>query len=654
MRTFIIGVFSALVFITAQAQDPATEYGGYGRVFFKGKHWIFGGSQNFTENNYIWSSPDGKTWTKEGSGPWGARASVGCLVFRDRIYLIGGGKSGASSKGLNDIWVSDNGTSWKKQRKILQSSSYGLYSPKVIIFKGKLMILNGQKQLLSYAEEHFNGTVTYTEDGENWKEKNWEHDSWHDNVDGGIFEYNGKLWRMVADPYFGYRLSEHNKKWGLYFSEDGLDWTKYGNDVDEGFFSMFDGKFRIENGEAVRYRDWGNPNSQYEERFKESELKFRAIADTLIHTKEPETFERTVVIRYPGAFDQGNVSVSVKGEETCQATVSEVTSVNGEYAITLECTPTGRFGRADITVTYKDSGLEESQTFAVVANDNLNIAPFRAVHKIWKSFPRYLFVTAATKEALAKGEYTLTAKVYNRKMELLGEQSGNVKDDNTHMFTLAISTFGEDSYKIIHMNLSQGDENYSYYQYTLTDDENVPPFFETQPKATAIKGNEEFRYAVVAFDANGKFPDLEVKQKPDWLEFENDDDGTGTLKGSTPTTGEYGVVLVATDGENETEQRFVIKVDGQAPVTENVLDIEMDNKLKVYPNPSYGQINFKAEKGKPIKAIKLYSNDGRLVADRELVAGEGIVNLSGLSPGVYTVWVFTERDTVKRKIVVRR
>ena len=49
-----------------------------------------------TTYNQIWSSEDGLNWTLNGTGPWSGTHTCGCVVFNNRMWVIGGGGSSAS------------------------------------------------------------------------------------------------------------------------------------------------------------------------------------------------------------------------------------------------------------------------------------------------------------------------------------------------------------------------------------------------------------------------------------------------------------------------------------------------------------------------------------------------------------------------------
>ena len=82
-----------------------------GEVVFKDRLWILGGWFNSyaAPPRDIWSSPDGKDWTlvtKE--APWKHSDLPMTLVFKDRIWLMGGWYNGrlAGHGASNEVWSS--------------------------------------------------------------------------------------------------------------------------------------------------------------------------------------------------------------------------------------------------------------------------------------------------------------------------------------------------------------------------------------------------------------------------------------------------------------------------------------------------------------------------------------------------------------------
>jgi hypothetical protein len=95
---------------------------GHGAASFKGRLWVAGGfeatpgkprEERLVVLGDAWSSADGKTWKLETDKPaWSARGNAEMVVFRDRLWLIGG--MNAERDRLDEIWSSADGKTWTK------------------------------------------------------------------------------------------------------------------------------------------------------------------------------------------------------------------------------------------------------------------------------------------------------------------------------------------------------------------------------------------------------------------------------------------------------------------------------------------------------------------------------------------------------------
>src|SRR5262249_35602307 len=80
-----------------QKFDPGKDWEGRhtaGYAVYKDRMWIVGGDVNQGHYHFdVWSSADGKSWTLVNDGkpvPWGPRALHYTVVFRDKLWIIGG------------------------------------------------------------------------------------------------------------------------------------------------------------------------------------------------------------------------------------------------------------------------------------------------------------------------------------------------------------------------------------------------------------------------------------------------------------------------------------------------------------------------------------------------------------------------------------
>ena len=86
----------------------------YAAAGFKGSLWMFGGFDGKRPTAAIWRSQDGLNWTRVVErAPWSARSGAKAVVFRNRVFLIGGGIIDGPS--ANDVWSSADGIVWRRE-----------------------------------------------------------------------------------------------------------------------------------------------------------------------------------------------------------------------------------------------------------------------------------------------------------------------------------------------------------------------------------------------------------------------------------------------------------------------------------------------------------------------------------------------------------
>ena len=175
-------------------------------VVFKDKIWVLGGYKNSTSHNDVWSSPDGTNWTLiTAAAPWAKRIGHECLVFNNKLWLFGGNNP---STYFNDVWFTDDGTNWSQA---IGSASWQKRAQfAATLFDGSMWLMGG------YGSN--SKDVWKSSDGTNWTEVTsdapWGIRSWH-----RILAYDNKLW-MIGGDFYGHK---HNDVWS---SPDGTNWTE--------------------------------------------------------------------------------------------------------------------------------------------------------------------------------------------------------------------------------------------------------------------------------------------------------------------------------------------------------------------------------------------------------------------------------------------
>lgn len=109
---------------------------------FDGAIWLLGGFDGQRAVNAVWRSTDGLSWTQVTEhAPWSPRASAKAVVFRKRLFVLGGGE--IDGPGSNDAWSSADGKTWVREcAEIAEESPVG-YTP--IVFDDRLWLVGANR-----------------------------------------------------------------------------------------------------------------------------------------------------------------------------------------------------------------------------------------------------------------------------------------------------------------------------------------------------------------------------------------------------------------------------------------------------------------------------------------------------------------------------
>jgi len=151
-----------------RARDPG------GEVVYKDRLWLLGGwFDSFSAPpRDVWSSPDGKAWTLvTPEAPWKHSDLPMTVVFNDRMWLMGGWYNGRlpGHGASNEVWSSSDGRTWE------QATDHAGWSPRLaagaVAFRGRLWILCGTEDNYFGDDPSLKNDVWSSADGQAWK---WE------------------------------------------------------------------------------------------------------------------------------------------------------------------------------------------------------------------------------------------------------------------------------------------------------------------------------------------------------------------------------------------------------------------------------------------------------------------------------------------------
>ncbi|MFA6950518.1 MAG: T9SS type A sorting domain-containing protein [Lentimicrobiaceae bacterium] len=108
----------------------------------------------------------------------------------------------------------------------------------------------------------------------------------------------------------------------------------------------------------------------------------------------------------------------------------------------------------------------------------------------------------------------------------------------------------------------------------------------------------------------------------------------------------YMVTAVYENGESVPSNTVEVEITGIG-----VENIEIVKNLRVYPNPSNGILNLKADN--KMNTVALVNLAGQVVFESAVSANETAINTSGISEGFYLLNITTDAGIVTRKVSIR-
>lgn len=210
--------------------DPTLDWEGRhtaGYVVYQDKMWIIGGDplQGHYQSD-VWNSSDGETWSqvnKDSPVPWGPRALHYTLVFHDRIWVMGGQTTPqfapAEEALYRDIWNTTDGIHWNQVTPEEPSwPARGMIGGSVV-FKDRIWILGGGVyDTPANPQRTYYNDVWSSADGVHW-EQHTEHAPWTPRQYHEVAAFDGHMW--VLEGYDG----KGNRK-DVWYSADGVHWEE--------------------------------------------------------------------------------------------------------------------------------------------------------------------------------------------------------------------------------------------------------------------------------------------------------------------------------------------------------------------------------------------------------------------------------------------
>jgi Kelch motif len=187
-------------------------------VVFKGRMFVLGGTENYyfgddkSPRNDVWSSADGSNWRLEtADAGWSPRAYHAAAVLNDRIYVFGGGNYVPKYSVATDVWSSGDGIHWRRELEQTPWPPRLWFSS--VVYRDRMWVLGGWSNNPSKNW----GDVWHSRDGVTWNEFK-SPVVWKERHEHSAYVFQDKLW--IAG---GHALPLSNEVWSLDVPEDWFD-----------------------------------------------------------------------------------------------------------------------------------------------------------------------------------------------------------------------------------------------------------------------------------------------------------------------------------------------------------------------------------------------------------------------------------------------
>jgi hypothetical protein len=185
-----------------------------GAVVFRDRMWILGGTENYyfgdanSLKNDVWSSADGKEWTLvTAHAGWSPRAYHAAILHDDRIWVCGGGNYLPEYHALNDVWCSEDGVHWNEVTHAAPWSPRLWFS--AVVYRDRIWVLGGWSNNPSTNW----GDVWYSQDGRHWQEQK-SAVIWKPRHEHSAYVFQDRIW--VAG---GHAAPLSSEVWSLHIPE---------------------------------------------------------------------------------------------------------------------------------------------------------------------------------------------------------------------------------------------------------------------------------------------------------------------------------------------------------------------------------------------------------------------------------------------------
>ncbi|MCX6722559.1 MAG: hypothetical protein NT094_00650 [Candidatus Staskawiczbacteria bacterium] len=125
---------------------------------FNNKLWMIDG-MDYYGNLYkdVWSSTDGITWSLvDKDPPFASRQGNAIIDYQNKLWVISRLNSSEYGGGANDVWYSDDGINWEKTKQ--DPLWTGREDVGVVVFKDKIWVMGGMDKNFTWTNDVWQST----------------------------------------------------------------------------------------------------------------------------------------------------------------------------------------------------------------------------------------------------------------------------------------------------------------------------------------------------------------------------------------------------------------------------------------------------------------------------------------------------------------
>lgn len=187
-----------------EATPPWSARGYHASVVFKNKIWVIGGDNDSGYEKDVWSSLDGISWIKvTDSAPWPHLVTSASIVFNNKIWVFADDSVLVDGSYRSGIWSTSDGVSWVRERLAPWTVKQSYRS---VVFNNKIWVFG----------DIYGSDIWSSPDGQVWTKVATA--PWLARLHSAVV-FKNKMWVLGGSDY----NRNTNDVWS---SSNGVNWTK--------------------------------------------------------------------------------------------------------------------------------------------------------------------------------------------------------------------------------------------------------------------------------------------------------------------------------------------------------------------------------------------------------------------------------------------